>query len=108
MNEEIKKLHKWLTVCWIVIISPVLLIFIPGGDIGLDFRDGGPEVAIPFLLWLLAALFYHVFLGKLASRKNRSVITWVGGSLLLTPISYLFLYPMMLNAKPLPKKENKK
>lgn len=106
-TKEIQKLHKWLTVCWIVIISPVLLFFIPGGDIGLDFRDGGPEVAAPFLFWLLATLFYHVILGKLAARKNRSVINWVGGHIILSPLSFLIFYPLMLRAEVLPRKDKK-
>lgn len=40
-------------------------------------------------------LLYLITLGQVAARTGRSVITWVGLTMLLSPFSYLFAYPML-------------
>jgi len=64
---------------------------------------GGVIVAL--VLWVISGILYHVFLGILASKKNRSVIKWVGLSVFFAPLGLIISYPLMLWAKPLPKGE---
>ena len=53
---------------------------------------------------ILFGILYYVVLGIMASKKNRSVIKWVGLSVIFSPIGHLVSYPLMLNADSLPKK----
>lgn len=57
------------------------------------------------ILIICSMVAYLIFLGRLASKKNRSVIIWVGLTIIFSPLSYIVSYPLLLTAKVLPKKE---
>ena len=89
MEPDIRKLNIQLALCLAFFILSLVLVLLFGAPM--------------FLASALFGLLYYVVLGKLASIKNRSVITWVGLSFIFSPIGFLISFPLMLLAKPLPR-----
>jgi len=99
METTYKKLNIMLTLCLVLFILPWVLI--PYKIIAVQ-----ENLSMPILIVALVFGFlYYVILGILASRKNRSVIKWVGISMIFSPVGHIVSYPLMLQAKPLPKGE---
>jgi len=98
MNSSFKNLHIMLTGCLILFIAPWVLI--PYKIILVPENMKMPILSIGILFGIL----YYVVLGILASKKNRSVIKWVGLSIIFSPIGHIVSYPLMLNADSLPKR----
>jgi len=111
MRQNFKVLNILLTLslasfilCTFYILSlPLPHIEITDGDWLNSLMTGGVIVAL--VLWVISGILYHVFLGILVSKKNRSVIKWVGLSVFFAPLGLIISYPLMLWAKPLPKEE---
>jgi hypothetical protein len=99
MKSNYKTLNILLTICLVLFIIPWVAIpfkLIPVSDV----------LSMPILIAALAfGLLYYVFLGMLASKKNRSVIKWVGLSIIFSPIGHIVSYPLMLTVKTLPESE---
>ena len=98
MEQNFRRLNILLTISLFLFIVPFLLI--PYEIVAV------PEnVKMPiFLIAVLSGLLYYVFLGILASKKNRSVIKWVGLTIIFSPFGYIISYSLILTAKPLEKK----
>ncbi len=99
MESNFKNLNIMLTVCLALFILPWVLI--PYKVVRVPENMSMPILMVALLFGLL----YYVVLGILASKKNRSVIKWVGLSIIVSPIGHIVSYPLMLSAKPLQKKE---
>jgi hypothetical protein len=98
MESGFKNLHIILTGCLILFIAPWILI-------SYEIILVSENMKMPiFSISILFGLLYYVVLGILASKKNRSVIKWVGLSIIFSPIGHVVSYPLMLNADTLPKK----
>ena len=99
MEQNFSKLNAMLSICLVLFILPWVLI--PYKVINV------PEsMSMPILMvGLLFGFLYYVVLGILASKKNRSVIKWVGLSIIISPIGHIISFPLMLSAKSLPKNE---
>jgi hypothetical protein len=86
------KLHfKLLTLSWACFIIPLLLLIL---RVLPPPQEGGPSF-LPFVM-IIGGLGYYVFLGILASANKKSVIIWVGLSIITSPFSYFVSYPMMI------------
>ncbi len=120
MRQNFKVLNILLTLslasfilCTFYILSlPLPHIEITDGDWLNSLTDGDwlnslmtGGVIVALVLWVISGILYHVFLGILVSKKNRSVIKWVGLSVFFAPLGLIISYPLMLWAKPLPKEE---
>lgn len=99
MENQFKTLNILLTISLVLFIVPLILI--PYKIISVPENMENPIILVAILFGFL----YYVFLGMLASKKNRSVIKWVGLSLILSPFGTVVSYPLMLFAKPLEKNE---
>ena len=98
MNSSYKNLYIMLAACLIIFITPWVLI--PYEVILVPKNIKMPILALGIFFGIL----YYVVLGILASKKNRSVIKWVGLSIIFSPIGHIVSFPLMLNADSLPKK----
>jgi hypothetical protein len=99
MEQNFSKLNIMLSMCLVLFILPWILISYKVINV--------PEaMSMPILIvGLLFGFLYYVVLGILASKKNRSVIKWVGLSIIVSPIGHIVSFPLMLFAKPLPKNQ---
>jgi hypothetical protein len=99
MEQNLRTLNILLTVSLVPFIVPLILIRYKIVNV--------PEnLEIPIILIaMLFGLLYCVFLGILASKKNRSVIKWVGLTIVFSPFGHIVSYPLMLAAKSMEKKE---
>ena len=98
MEQDFRTLKILLTVSLVLSIGPLILIYFKIVNVPENLEM--PIFLIALIFWLL----YHVFLGILASKKNLSVIKWVGLSSIFSPIGQIVSYPLMLIAKPIDKK----
>lgn len=98
MEQNFRTLNIFLTLSLVLFIAPLILIHYKIVNVPEDL-----EMPI-FLIALLFGLLYHLFLGILASKKNRNVIKWVGLSIIFSPIGLIVSYPLMLAAKPIEEK----
>ena len=55
----------------------------------------GPVSAVWALAWIASGLAYIMFLGSLASAANKSVIQWVGGTIIFNYIGMFVSYYKM-------------
>ena len=99
MEGHFKTLNILLTISLVLFIVPLILI--PYKIISVPENIEIPMIIVAILFGFL----YYVFLGMLASKKNRSVIKWVGLSLIFSPFGTVVSYPLILFAKPLGKTE---
>ena len=83
-------LNILLTLSIILFIVPMILV--PYNMISVS-EEVKPTI---YLVSIFFGLLYYVFLGILASKKNRSVIKWVGLSIIFSPLGHLVSYPLML------------
>jgi len=98
MEQDSRTLNILLTVSLVLSIVPLILM---------HYKIVNVPENLEMLIFLIALLFwllYHVFLGILASKKNRNVFKWVGLSMIFSPIGILVSYPLMLAAKRIEKK----
>ena len=98
MEQNFRTLNILLTVSLVLFIVPLILI---------PYKIVNVPENLEMPIFLIASLFgllYLVFLGILASKKNRSVIKWVGLTIIFSPIGHIVSYPLMLAAKPIEKK----
>ena len=99
MEQDFNKLNIILSFCWVLFVLPLTPLF---------FKEIYLSENLSMVLLLVSMLFgflYYVALGITASKKNRSVIKWVGLSIIFAPFGTIFSFPLMLSAKPLPRKE---
>ena len=101
MVSDFMNLNIMLTASWAGLILPWILILC-----GVIPVTESNSMCI-YMMTILFGLLYYVVLGVLASRKNRSVIKWVGLSIIFSPIAYIVSYPLILAARPLPMNEDK-
>ena len=73
-------------VAWMLLVSSA---FVESND------TGGSVSVISVALLVVSGILYLICLGMLAVRTGRSMITWVGLTIILSPFSYLFAYPML-------------
>jgi len=97
MESQFKTLNILLTISLVLFIVPLILI--PYKVMPVPENMENPIIVVAIIFGFL----YHVFLGMLASKKNRSVIKWVAISIILSPFGTVVSYPLMLFAKPLEK-----
>ena len=83
------KQTQWLlTACVIAILLFVVLIFSASGDV-----NKMPSIALPvFLTYWLAGVLFLVWIGRLAYGLGRSVVYYVGGTLLLSSAIFMFAH----------------
>ena len=98
MNQDFKTLNILLTVFLIIFITPWVLV--PYRIISVPESMVNPVLGIAVVC---GGLFYFV-LARLASKKHRSVIKWVGLPIIFTLFGGpVVAYIMMLIVKPLEK-----
>jgi hypothetical protein len=94
-NDNYTNLNVWLTITLVLFIAPWVLI--PYKIISVP-----DSIVTPVLLAaLLSGLIYYVILGLLVSKKNRSVIKWVGLSFIFSPVGHIVSYVLILKAEPI-------
>ena len=96
MNKDFKKLNIALTISFLVFVVPM---------VGLIARVIEPDNALPGLLMVIGFLAFYIILGIMAVKKKRSVVYWVGLSVITSPIGPIVAYFMMLNADTIKLKE---
>ena len=97
MKSNYRNLNIMLTVCLAFFILPWVLI-------PYEIISVPESLSMPILgVALLFGFLYYVVLGILASKKNRSVITWVGLTVISSPFGHIISYPLMLSSEKLPK-----
>ena len=96
MNKDFKKLNIALTISFLLFVVPM---------VGLIARVIKPDNMLPGLLMVIGILAFYIILGILAVKKKRSVVYWVGLSVITSPIGPIVAYFMMLNADVLEPKE---
>ncbi len=89
MKNNFKKLHIALTISFLMFVLPVT---------GLITKIIKPENTIFMLLMILGIILFYIILGVLAVKKNRSAISWVGLSIITSPIGPIVSYFIMLNS----------
>ena len=95
MEHDFKTLNILLTSSLVLFIVPVILVAYKLVPVSEGFKT-------PIILAaMMFGLLYYVFLGMLASKKNRSVIKWIGLSIIFSPLGHIISFPLMLKAKPL-------
>ena len=99
MVPDFRNLNIMLTACLTGLLLPWILIL--SGVIPVTESNSMST----YMTTILFGLSYYVVLGVLASRKNRSVIKWVGLSIIFSPIAFIVSYPLILLARPLPMNE---
>ena len=99
MKQNFKTLNILLSLSLVLFIAPLILV--PYKIISVPGSMETPVILIAILFGLL----YYVFLGMLAAKKNRSVIKWVGLSIIFSPLGHIVSYPLMLTAKSIEKGE---
>ena len=96
MKNKFKNLHIALTISFLMFIIPIT---------GLVARIIKPENTIFVLLMIAGLIIFYIILGILAVKKNRSAISWVGLSIITSPIGPIVSYFIMLKSDALePKK----
>ncbi|MBT5150851.1 MAG: hypothetical protein HOM43_00570 [Flavobacteriales bacterium] len=99
MEQDYKRLTIMLGACLGLFILPLILI-------AYEIIAVPENMVLPIMaISILFGILYYVVLGILASKKNRSVIKWVGISIIFSPFGHIVSFPLMLLAKPLPKSE---
>ncbi len=99
MENNFRTLNILLTLSLVFFLAPIILVsykLLPVSE--------GLETPV-ILAAMMFGLLYYVFLGILASKKNRSVIKWVGLSIIFSPIGHIVSFPLILKAKPLARHE---
>jgi len=97
VKSNYRNLNIMLTACLAFFILPWILI--PYEIISVPESLHMPVLMVAMLFGFL----YYIILGVLASKKNRSVIKWVGLTIIFSPIGHIVSYPLMLSSEKLPK-----
>jgi hypothetical protein len=95
-TQKCKFYFKFLLATFLGFAIPILLLItrvIPVGEGG----NLSHTAKFVTLVMVFSALLYYVFLGILATKNNKSVVVWVGLSVLTSPIGPFFSFFLMLS-----------
>lgn len=93
--QRCKFYFKFLVATFLGFAIPIVLLItrvVPvgeGGNLSLLAK-------VVTLIMVFSALLYYVFLGILSAKNNKSVIVWVGLSVLTSPVGPFFSFFLML------------
>ena len=93
-GKPIDRPMKWLGISFVGYIAGWVLLF--GGATWITSETLSVNaVLLSIVLLLTTTISYLICLGIVVARTGRSWIAWVGLTFILSPISFLFAYPMM-------------
>ena len=88
--DSTKRTFKYFNYAFYVHLACFILVFAVDKN-----TMTGPVSAVWALAWIASGLAYIMFLGSLASAANKSVIQWVGGTIIFNYIGMFVSYYKM-------------